>query len=108
MDPGNGNYHNIPEQFVGNNAKIEDAQKHSVGYDFTEIVLVRKVINKSAAKLFNKYGSETVQLFKAWTDIILQQVKDWQTIVNHQGGDENHRFSAWLLAFLQNSCTQEL
>jgi hypothetical protein len=41
-DPGNGNYQNIEEQFVGNYAKIEDAQKHFISYDFMEIVLVRK------------------------------------------------------------------
>jgi len=54
MDPGNGNYCNIQEQFVGNYAKIEDA--HSVSYDFMEIVLVRKMVNSTAAELFNKYG----------------------------------------------------
>jgi hypothetical protein len=107
-DPGNGNYRNIQEQFVGNYAKIEDAQKHSVSYDFMEIVLVRKVIDSTAVELFNKYGDQTTNLFEAWTDVTLQQVKDWQADVNRQGGNENRRSSAWLLAFLRNSCTQEL
>jgi hypothetical protein len=89
MDPGNGNYHNIQEQFVGNYAKIEDAQKHSVCYDFMEIVLVRKMLNPTAAEQFNKYGDKTINLFEAWTDVTLQQVTDWQTNVNRQGGDDN-------------------
>ncbi len=33
-DPGNENYCNIQEQLVGNYSKIEDAQKHSISYDF--------------------------------------------------------------------------
>jgi hypothetical protein len=107
-DPGNSNYRNIQEQFVGNYAKIEDAQKHSVSYDFMEIVLVRVVLDPTATELFNKYGSETINLFEDWTAVTFQQVKDWQADVNRQGGNENRRSSAWLLAFLRNSCTQEL
>ena len=94
MDPGNGNYPNIQEQFVGNYVKMEDAQKHSVSYDFMEIVLVRKVVNPTAAELFNKYGDKTINLFEAWTDDTLWQVKDWQVDVNRQGGDENCQSSA--------------
>ena len=107
-DPGNGNYRNIQEQFVGNYAKIEDAQKHSVSYDFMEIVLVRVVADPSSTELFNKYGSETINLFEDWTAVTFQDVKTWQADVNRQGGNENRRSSAWLLAFLRNSCTQEL
>ena len=44
-DPGNANYRNIQEQFVGNYSKIKDAQKHSVNNDFMEIILVRKVVD---------------------------------------------------------------
>ena len=33
-DPGNAVYRNIQEQFVGNYSKIEDAEKHCIGYDF--------------------------------------------------------------------------
>ena len=62
----------------------------------------------TATELFNKYGSETINLFEDWTAVTFQQVKDWQADVNRQGGNENHRSSAWLLAFLWNSCTQEL
>jgi hypothetical protein len=107
-DPGNANYRNIQEQFVGNYSKIEDAQKHSVSYDFMEIVLVRKVVDSTATVLWEKYGSETVNLFENWTHLTIQQVKEWQSDINRQGGDENRRSSAWLLAFLRNSCTQEL
>jgi hypothetical protein len=64
LDPGNGNYCNIQEQFVGNYAKIEDAQKHSVSYNFMEMVLVRVVLDPTATELFNKYGSETINLFE--------------------------------------------
>ena len=101
-DPGNANYRNIQEQFVGNYAKIEDAQKHSVSYDFMEIVLVRIVLDPTATELFNKYGSETVNLFEDWTAVTFQQVQTWQADVNRQGGNENRRSSAWLLAFLWN------
>ena len=107
-DPGNAVYRNIQEQFVGNYSKIEDAQKHCVGYDFMEIVLVRKVSNQSATALWEKYGDETINLFEDWTHLTLQQVKQWQFDVNRQAGDENRRSSAWLLAFLRNSCTQDL
>jgi hypothetical protein len=107
-DPGNAVYRNIQEQFVGNYSKIEDAQKHCVGYDFMEIVLVRKVTNQSATALWERYGDETINLFEDWTHLTLQQVKQWQSDVNRQAGDENRRSSAWLLAFLRNSCTQDL
>ena len=107
-DPGNGNYRNIQEQFVGNYAKIEDAQKHSISYDFMEIVLVRKVEDSSASDLWDKYGEETINLFEDWTHLTIREVKEWQADINRQGGDENHRSSAWLLAYLRNSCTQEL
>ena len=107
-DPGNGNYRNIQEQFVGNYAKIEDAQKHSISYDFMEIVLVRKVEDSSASDLWNKYGEETINLFEDWTHLTIREVKEWQADINRQGGDENRRSSAWLLAYLRNSCTQEL
>jgi hypothetical protein len=73
-----------------------------------EIVLVRKVSNPSATALWEKYGDETINLFEDWTHLTLQQVKQWQSDVNRQAGDENFRFSAWLLAFLCNSCTQDL
>ena len=88
-DPGNGNYRNIQEHFVGNYAKIEDAQKHSVSYNFMEILLVWKVLNPTAVNLYNKYGDETINLFKAWSDVNLQQVKDWPADVNSQGGNDN-------------------
>ena len=89
MDPGNGYYRNIQEQFTGNYAKIEGAPKHSASNDVMEIVLVTKMVNPTAAELFNKYGDKTINLFESWTDVTLQQVKDWQAKVNHQGGDEN-------------------
>jgi hypothetical protein len=107
-DPGNGSYRNIQEQFVGNYAKIEDAQKHSISYDFMEIVLVRKVEDSSASDLWDKYGEETINLFEDWTHLTIKEVKEWQADINRQGGDENRRSSAWLLAYLRNSCTQEL
>jgi hypothetical protein len=64
-DPGNASYHNIQEQFVGNYSKIEDAQKHSVSYDFMEIVLVRKVVDPTATVLWEKYGEETIKIGRA-------------------------------------------
>jgi hypothetical protein len=73
-----------------------------------EIVLVRKVSNPSATALWEKYGDETINLFEDWTHLTLQQVKQWQSDVNRQAGDENRRSSTWLLAFLRNSRTQDL
>ena len=93
-DPGNANYCNIQEQFVGNYSKIEDAQKHSVCFDFMESVLVRKVVDPTATVLWEKYGNETVNLFEDWTHLTIHQVKEWQSNVNRQGGDENRRSSA--------------
>jgi hypothetical protein len=68
---------------------VENAQKHSVSYDFMEIVLVRVVLDPTATELFSKYGSETINLFKDWTAVTFQQVKDWQADVKRQGGNEN-------------------
>jgi hypothetical protein len=70
--------------------------------------LVRKVIDPTATVLWEKYGGETINLFDDWTHLTIHQVKEWQSDFNCQGGDENRRSSAWLLAFLRNSCTQEL
>ncbi len=75
-DPGNANYHNIQEQFVGNYSKIDDAQKHSVSYDFIEIVLVRQVVDPTATVLWEKYGEVTINLFKDWTHLTIHQVKE--------------------------------
>jgi hypothetical protein len=107
-DLGNANDCNIQEQFVGNYPKIEDARKHSVSYDFIEIVLVRKVVDPTATDLWEKYDNETVTFFEDWTHLTIHQVKEWQSDVNRQGGNVNCRSSAWLLAFLCNSCAQEL
>ncbi len=63
-DMGNAVYRNIQEQFVGNYSKIDDAQKNCIGYDFLEIVLVRKVSNQFATALWEKYGDETINLFE--------------------------------------------
>ncbi len=78
-----------------------------MGYDFLQIVLVRKVSNQSATALWEKYGDETINLFEDWTHLTLQQIKQWQSDDNPQAGGENRRSSAWLLAFLRNSCTQD-
>ena len=70
-DPGNVNCCNIQEQFGGNYSKIEDGQKHSVAYDFMEIVLVRKAVDPTVGTLWDKYGNETVNLFDDWNVYIL-------------------------------------
>jgi hypothetical protein len=70
--------------------------------------LVRKVVDPTATALWEKYGEVTINLFEDWIHLTIHQVKEWQSDINHQGGDENRRSSAWLLAFLRNSCTQEL
>ena len=62
----------------------------------------------SASDLWDKYGEETINLFEDWTHLTIREVKEWQADINRQGGDENRRSSAWLLAYLRNSCTQEL
>ena len=98
-DPGNANYRNIQGHFVRNYSKIEDAQNHSVSYDFMEIILVRKVVDPTANFLWEKYGEGTINLFEDWTHLTIHQVKEWQSDINHQGDVENRRLSEWLLAF---------
>jgi hypothetical protein len=92
---------------VGNHSKIE-AHEHYFYYDFMEKVFVRKVVDRTANGFWEKYCHGTINLFEDWTHLTIQQSKEWQSDVKHQGSDENCRSSAaWILAFLCNSFTQE-
>lgn len=49
----NASYCNNQEKFVANILKIQDAQNHSVAYDFIEIVLVRKMVYPKATSFWD-------------------------------------------------------
>ncbi len=73
-----------------------------------EIVFIIELVDPTTNTLWDNYGHKTINLFEGWTHYTIKQIKEWQSDVNHQGGDENHMSSAWLLAFFHHSCTQEL
>ena len=90
---GSTKYRNIQEQFFGNFAKLAVAEKHCIAYNLMEVLEIPNYRNKSAAHPAQRWGTESKNLIKHWSNFDLEQLVDWQRDSNRFGGEFNQQTS---------------